>query len=88
MVDVLKHGVEKLSEALRTNPDTEDTFESMAKVFEEISKYIEEQNRGPVDNFIRMSPCFGSFLVECNDWLQVMWLQRAINLSLKNCARR
>lgn len=61
MDEVLKHGVEKLSEILRTNPDTEDTFESMAKVFEEISKYIEEQNRGPVDNFIRMSPCFSSF---------------------------
>ena len=68
MDEVLKHGVEKLSEILRTNSDTEDSFELMAKVFEEISKYIEEQNKGPVGNFLRMSPCLGSFSVSWDNW--------------------
>lgn len=62
MDEILKHKVEKLSETLRTNSDTKDSFESMAKVFKEISKYIEEQNKGLVDNFLRMSPCLELFL--------------------------
>ena len=86
MDEILKHGVEKLSDMLRTSSDTKDSFKSMANVFEEISKYIEEQNKGPVRNFLRTSPCFGSFAVKWNDCPQVMWLQQAINPSLKNCA--
>ena len=88
MDEILKHGVEKLSDMLETSSDTKDSFKSMANVFEEISKYIEEQNKGTVRNFLRMSLCFGSFAVKWNDCVQVMWLQRTINPSLKNYARR
>ena len=87
MDEILKHGVEKLSDMLRTSSDTKDSFKSMANVFEEISKYIEEQNKGTVRNFLRMSLCFGSFSVSWNDCPQVTWLQRATNPSLKNYAR-
>ena len=87
MDEILKHGVEKLSDTLKTSSDTKDSFKSMASVFKEISKYIEEQNKGPVRNFLRMSLFFGSFAVKWNDYAQVMWLQQAINPSLKNYAR-
>ena len=88
MDEILDYRVEELSDMLRTSSDTKDSFKSMANVFKEISEYIGEQNKGPVRNFLRTSPCFGSFSVKWNDCAQVMWLQRAINPSLKNYARR
>ena len=88
MDEILKHGVEKLSDMLRTSSDTKDSFKSMANVFEEISKYIEEQNKGRVRNFLCMSLSFGSFSVKWSDCPQVMWLQRATKPSLKNYAGR
>ena len=88
MDEILKHGVEKLSDMLRTSSDTKDPFKSMANVFEDISKYIEEENKGPFGKFLRMSLCFGSFSVKWNDYSQVTWPQRATNSSWKNYARR
>ena len=88
MDEILKRGVEKLSDMLRASSDTKDSFKSMANVFEEISKYLEKQNKGPVRNFFRTSPCLGSSAVKWNDCPQVTWLQRATNPNLKNYARR
>ena len=88
MDEILKHGVEKLSNMLKTSLDTKDSFKSMANVFKDISEYIEEENKGTVRNFLRTSLFFGPFAVKWNDYAQVMWLQRAINPSLKNYARR
>lgn len=55
MEGVLKHGVEKLSDILRTNPDTKEAFKLIAGVIGEISEYVEEQNKGMGGSLIRMS---------------------------------
>lgn len=56
MDEVLMHGVEKLTNILRTNLDTKAAFGSMAGVIGEVAKYVEEQNRGQAGSLFREHP--------------------------------
>ena len=63
MDEVLNHGLEKLSEALRINSDTKEAFRSIARVIGEVSEYVEEQNKGIVGSLLRESLQISSSLI-------------------------
>lgn len=55
MDDLLSYGVERLEVMLKSNTDTKKAFQTMTGVIEEISKEIEEENKGPIVGFFRAS---------------------------------
>ena len=65
MDDLLRYGVEELDGVLRVNSTTKAAFKSLVNVMEEVSGFIEEQNKGVISSLLRKHsvPDLVSFLI-------------------------